>query len=257
MKGACARMALCIGHRGAAGLAPENTILAFQRGLESGADGIECDVHRTRDGQLVLMHDIDVSRTTDGHGHINQMTFAEVRSLNAAARVSGEKAWQPVPTLEEYLDLVSTRAIPVIEIKAPEHGRYDGIVSTLAAELRRWAYKRLPQIISFDPVVIAEVARADDPWDRGLLVSEKRLHGRPPHMLVEEAVACGATFLSVQLELLSNALLESAMGAAMPVATWTVNDTVKMEQCAQLALFAITSDYPDKLRHVLTKMRSR
>ncbi|MCL4541941.1 MAG: glycerophosphodiester phosphodiesterase, partial [Chloroflexi bacterium] len=74
-------MALCIGHRGAAGLAPENTLLAFRRGLETGADGIECDVHRTCDGQLVLMHDLDVSRTTNGHGHINEMSFAEVKCM--------------------------------------------------------------------------------------------------------------------------------------------------------------------------------
>lgn len=101
-------MSKVICHRGYSGLYPENTALAFQKALELGADGIELDVHLTADGEVVIIHDELVDRTTDGTGFVKDMTFRELRSLNAAARWEGKTAPQRILTLREYFELLGT-----------------------------------------------------------------------------------------------------------------------------------------------------
>lgn len=92
-------------HRGYSSRYPENTMLAFQKAIETGADGIELDVHLTRDGEVVVIHDELVDRTTDGVGFVKDFSLAELRRLNAAH--GWEIAPQRVPTLEEYLERIA------------------------------------------------------------------------------------------------------------------------------------------------------
>src|SRR5436190_6736475 len=109
-----------VGHRGAMGYCPENTFASFERGLELGADWIELDVHLSRDGALIVIHDETLDRTTNGHGYVKDHTLAELQQLDAG---NGER----IPTLPEVLDWAKSRkAILDIEIKnAPLY--YDGI----------------------------------------------------------------------------------------------------------------------------------
>src|ERR1043166_3256151 len=107
-----------VGHRGAMGHCPENTMASFERGLELGADWIELDVHLTRDGGLAVMHDETVDRTTGGHGRVQDYTLAERKRLDAGAWFGPAYAGQRVPTLDEVLDWARGRdAILDIEIK--------------------------------------------------------------------------------------------------------------------------------------------
>ena len=100
-----------VGHRGAMGLEPENTLRSFRRAVEDGADAIELDLRLSADGHLVILHDGDVARTTNGRGEVARMTLAEIRELDAG---DGEH----VPTFHEVLDAVD---VPIqAEIKAPE-----------------------------------------------------------------------------------------------------------------------------------------
>src|SRR5437660_7666970 len=103
---------LSVGHRGAAALEPENTIRSFRRAIELGCDFAECDVHLTRDGQLAVMHDAAVDRTTNGSGPISDFTMAELKQLDAG---QGER----VPTLDEVLETVRGRIKLLIELKGP------------------------------------------------------------------------------------------------------------------------------------------
>ncbi|MEM1602801.1 MAG: glycerophosphodiester phosphodiesterase family protein, partial [Candidatus Bathyarchaeia archaeon] len=102
-----------IGHRGAAGLEPENTLRSIRRAIEIGVDRVEIDVRVTKDGRLVVIHDETVDRTTNGHGYVRDMTFEEIRKLDAG---KGEK----VPTLEEALNLTRGKVILQIELKVAE-----------------------------------------------------------------------------------------------------------------------------------------
>lgn len=122
-----------IAHRGLAKRAPENTLAAFAAAMAAGATAIEFDLHMTRDGALVVMHDYNVERTTNGHGVIADLTLAEVRRLDAGSWFDPAFASEKVPTLEEVLALETK---PIIELKGGSE-RYEGIEAELVAQLRR------------------------------------------------------------------------------------------------------------------------
>ena len=115
-------MVYTVGHRGAAGVLPENTLRGFRYAILLGVDYVECDVHLTRDGHLVVMHDSAVDRTTDGHGAIRDLTLARVRSLDAG---DGEQ----VPLFDEVLDLVKGEAQLLCEVKGlgTEHAAVEAV----------------------------------------------------------------------------------------------------------------------------------
>ena len=95
-----------VAHRGASGSCPENTLTAFQKALEIGVDEIELDLHSTKDGRLVVMHDAAVDRTTNGTGAIGELTLAEIKSLDAGIGFGERFRGERVPTWEEALDLL-------------------------------------------------------------------------------------------------------------------------------------------------------
>ena len=110
------------GHRGAAALEPENTLLSMQKAIDLGVDQIELDVHLTRDQHLVVIHDTTVDRTTDGQGAVADFTLEEIKRLDAG---KGER----IPTLQEVIDLVRGKVVLQIELKGTRHrraGRPDG-----------------------------------------------------------------------------------------------------------------------------------
>lgn len=106
-----------IAHRGASDRFPENTLIAFQEALEQGADGVECDVHLTADGEVVVIHDSTVDRTTDGSGVVAEMTLAQIEQLDAGSWKHGRFAGQRVPTLHQVAELVRDRAQLFIELR--------------------------------------------------------------------------------------------------------------------------------------------
>ena len=113
-------MSIILGHRGASGYAPENTLEAFRLAMDMGADGFELDVHLSKDGELIVMHDERVDRTTDGSGLIQSFTLKELKALDASngmAKYKGAK----VPTLGELYDLIrDTRHVVNVEIKTDQ-----------------------------------------------------------------------------------------------------------------------------------------
>jgi glycerophosphoryl diester phosphodiesterase len=110
-----------IGHRGACGYAPENTFASFDLALTLGADGLETDIHRTRDGELVLTHDDRVDRTTNGQGLVSDLTLAEIKALDAGNWFGPSFAGQRIPSLDEFLARYAGRTpLLDLEIKAPD-----------------------------------------------------------------------------------------------------------------------------------------
>lgn len=124
-----------IAHRGASGQAPENTMVAFDKAIEYQADFFELDVQMTKDGRLILMHDTTVDRTTNGTGAIKDLTFEEIRQLDAGSWFDETFAGMKVPTFEEALDRYVGEIGILIELKSPE--LYPGIEQKVADELAR------------------------------------------------------------------------------------------------------------------------
>lgn len=117
-----------IAHRGGAGLAPENTLAALRNAVALGVDYVEIDVRATRDRQLVLLHDSSVDRTTDGHGQVAQLTFAQVRALDAGSKFGAAFAGERIPTLDEALAFCRGRVNVYLDHKEGPRWRIDRII---------------------------------------------------------------------------------------------------------------------------------
>ena len=118
---------LNFGHRGFSGQFPENTLLAFQKAVDAGCDGIELDVHLSRDGEVVIIHDETVDRTTNGSGNVRDFTLEQLKDLDAYGSFPGKFSKNEIPTLREYFDLIrDTGIITNIELKTGVY-TYPGI----------------------------------------------------------------------------------------------------------------------------------
>ena len=126
------------GHRGYSGMYPENTMLSFQKAADTGCYGIELDVQLTKDGQLVVIHDETIDRTTDGTGAVVDYTFEELRRFDASAIKGGTHGFQPIPSFEEYCEWVKDRDLVTnIEIKSGVY-YYEDIEEKTVEMVRRF-----------------------------------------------------------------------------------------------------------------------
>jgi glycerophosphoryl diester phosphodiesterase len=137
-----------VGHRGASGLAPENTLAAFQVAADLHIDGVEFDVQRTTDGHLIVFHDDDLERVTDGQGPVYERTLAELKALDAGFKFDTRFRGERIPTLEEAFDaLRTTDLLLFIELKDP--WRFPGMEQAVADLIRRYDLVERAQVRSF------------------------------------------------------------------------------------------------------------
>ena len=243
-----------VAHRGGAGLAPENTLAAFSTGLSYGADYLEMDVHLSKDGQLVVIHDAGLARTTDVSGDVADYTAAELAAVDAAAKFFGEPVTghQGVPTLDQVLALAKGRAGVQIEIKLrSDKSRYPGIEAKLVQTL--WAREMLAEsvVLSFDFPTLQEIKRIEPGLKTCALISTAYMKGdgsAGPEAIAEQMLAIGADAVGVNASLLKEPLLVALKARGMGVGVWTVNDLASMHEFADLGVDFITSDRPDLLQ---------
>lgn len=250
---------LVVAHRGGAALAPENTLGAFANALKIGVDMVECDVHLSKDGELVVMHDPDLSRTTDGKGFIYQMNFADIRKFNAAANFKGGP-WpnEPVPTLGEVLDLVKGKTQVQIEIKVEKiFGRYPGIEQKVIDAVKARDMVDDVIIISFDFPTLVEVKNLDPRFKTGALLSNTTLSlsaAKPHDKLVADVVAqTGADYIMPSSAGVSDLLVNAVHARGLMIGVWTVNSPGEMRRMAEWGVDAITTNDPIELKKVLGK----
>jgi glycerophosphoryl diester phosphodiesterase len=233
---------LFIAHRGASAEAPENTLLAFQRALAAGADGVELDVQVTRDGVPVVCHDATLGRVTRRSGCIARLTRDELRGV----RIRGE----PLPTLAEVLALTGGRAVAQIEIK---HGVP---VAPVVRAVQRARAAGDVIFASFDAAIVDEVRRLAPGIPRMLISGYRRLGRAAPAARVEALVpilaALGAAGVSIDRRALpSPAFIPALKSRGQCVWCWTVNDPREMLRLAAWGVDAILSDDPALLRSTL------
>ena len=246
-----ARPVTLVGHRGGAGLAAENTMAAYRAGIAAGAQAIELDVHLTKDGALAVMHDPDVSRTTDGAGTIGALTLAELKKLNAAARSTTTKDPQEVPTLDQPLALAAASKVDVyIEIKVPPTGRYPGIEAKVAQAVKQAGMAGHVLVISFDLPTLQAVKAADASLPTGWLMQRSGVPTEAKasaQALADLAKKSGVDNLGISRDYLSAEIVQAAHEKGLTVGVWTVDDPVEMRQFANWGVDAITSNRPDVL----------
>ena len=251
------RKVTLVGHRGAAGLAAENTMAAFRAGIAAGAQAIELDVHLTKDGALVVMHDPNVSTTTDGSGTIASLTLAEIKKLNAAARSNTTKDAQEVPTLDQPLALAASSKVDVyIEIKVPPTGRYPGIEAKVAQAIKQAGMAGRVMVISFDLPTLQAVKAADSSLPTGWLMQRSTVPAEAKvsaQALADLAKKSGVDNLGISRDYLSAEIVQAAHDKGLTVGVWTVDDPAEMRQFAAWGVDAITSNRPDVLVSTLGK----
>lgn len=230
-------------HRGARRVAPENTLPAFARALEMGVDGIEFDVHVSADGQLVVIHDFVVDKTTDGHGIVARMTSAELRRLDAGSHFDASFAGVQIPLLEEVLDLVCDRCRLNIEIKSMDPYANDASDGVAAVVRDRNLYDQV-LVSSFNPITLIKMRHLDPKIALGMLYD-----GEMPLFL--RNVWAGAPIFP-QAQHPHHALIDltyMAWARALPSAvnTWTVNEVGEARRLADLGVDVVMTDVPDQI----------
>ncbi|MFE9258931.1 glycerophosphodiester phosphodiesterase [Streptomyces sp. NPDC006879] len=215
---------LTIGHRGVMGVEPENTLRSFVRAEQCGMDVIELDLQLSKDGALVVMHDAEVDRTTDGSGAIAALTLAELRELDAG---EGER----VPLFEEVVEAV--RAPLQAEIKDP------AAAQALASVLIRRDLTARVEVSSFHDAALAEITRLV-PGVRSTLNA-----GRYGEDIVDRALAAGAESVALNIRRLTLETAESAHAAGLKVIGWVVNTQEHLRLVRALELDGAVTDLPE------------
>lgn len=231
---------LVIGHRGALGHAPENTMSSFERGLEIGCDLIELDVHMSADGHVVVMHDADVSRTTDGRGRLKDMDLVAVKKLDAGIRFNERFRGERVPTLEEVLDWARTRIGLVIEIKGDPQPA-EGIESKIIDLIARYGMMNDVMVISFYHEAVRRVKELEPRLAAGILYSGQLVD------TVAAARAARADSVRPQWYYWTAKLVQEVHAAGLTASTWVANDEKVMKHLVAMGIDSIGCDYPDRL----------
>jgi len=250
---------LVFAHRGGGGLYPENTLEAFKYSAQMGVDVLELDVHSTSDGTLVVMHDSQVDRTTDGSGLVNQMTLAEIKKLDAGFQFSpdGGKTFPfrgkgiTIPTLQEIFDVLPDKTFN-IEPKQTE----PSITKPLCEMLR--ARKMTEKVIvgSFRQAAIdeiraecAEVATAATPSEVSEFLALYKVglgeSYSPPMQVLQIPERIGSW------QIVSKDFVETARKLNLKVHVWTINDADDMQRLLDMKVDGIMTDYPDRLLKLL------
>ncbi|MCA1554280.1 MAG: glycerophosphodiester phosphodiesterase [Chloroflexi bacterium] len=234
------RRYLNVAHRGASAHAPENTLRAFERAIELGADMSELDLHLSKDGAAIVMHDERVDKTTNGHGAIKDLTLAELKQLDAG---EGEH----VPTLQEVIDLVRGRNGLYIELKG------EGTPRTTVDCSRASPFTRREQVIvgSFDAELVRETRALAPELATSLLVGPVY----PAHELVALARAAHADYLHLCWEqrvpqphtIITPALLRALRDAGLGIVLWHEERDEELAVLRTLDVDAICTNTPEKL----------
>ena len=233
---------LRIAHRGASGrgLAPENTLAAFEKALSIGVDMLEIDVRVTGDGQLIVLHDPSLDRTTDREGIVREMVLEEIRQADAG---DGER----VPILREVFDLARHQAPILLEIKS------DFIAELVVQAIAEAEFSEQVVVQSFNPQTVERVRRLAPHLPASLLIGElpttpSRFRAR---RLVSQALEIGANTLSIWHATLTPSLIEEMRKRGIAVWAWTVDEEIAMRDLAMMGVQGLVTNYPDVLNNVL------
>jgi len=220
-------MLLKIGHRGARAYEPENTLRSFQKAIELGVDAVELDVRKTKDNEIVVIHNVDVNKTTDGSGSVSELTLEEIKRF---VTEKGEK----IPTLEEVLDSVGKRVKILVELKET------GIEEQVLGLIRGKGLIENVVIISFHEDALRKVRELDGEVATGLIYVR---HKNP----IRAALELKAEYLLSLYRFTHSANVKKAHEKGLKVIVWTINNEEEVAEYRKKGVDGIATDRPDIL----------
>lgn len=232
-------------HRGASGYAPENTMPAFELALEQDADGIELDVHLTRDDEVVVIHDETLERTTDGHGWVADHSLDQLKKLDAGAGMEGF-AGARIPTLREVLALMQPTGKTVnIELKN-DAMKYKGLEERVLALIDEFGMHDRIVISTFNHYSLRNLREMGAPVPLGALFTDPLFKPwKYVHKLGVELIHPPARAVR------EHKLVEKSHELGLKVNVWTVNTPKEIKRMGKLGVDAVITNYPNMARSIL------
>jgi glycerophosphoryl diester phosphodiesterase len=246
---------LVIAHRGASAYAPENTITAFKKGLELGADGLELDLRQTKDSIPVVLHDEDVERTTNGTGNVKNFTFDELQKLDAGSWFDEKFSDEKIPSLQEVIDLLDDTTLIIIELKEGNE-TYPGIEERVVQLIKQNEIESQAILKSFDSNVL-ERLRIIEPDIPLLYVYALRIPWLG--MIIDRGVTFDSVYdldveyLQPHRFFLSESFVEDAQSRGFKIISWGVNSTEAINESLEYGVDGIETDYPDKVLQLINE----
>lgn len=232
-------------HRGASAQYPENTMLAFEKAVEMGVDGIETDVHLSRDGQLVLCHDETIDGTTDRKGWIQDLTYDELLRADAGCRKDARFAGQRIPILRDLLNLGRESGIELnLELKNYVLD-YPELERRVIEEIRRYYQPDKVLLSSFRHLSMVRAKRISPETPTGLLYSCDFYN------VADYAAACGVNALNPDYTMLSEETVRDAKAAGLAINVWTVDDPAEMLRMQAMGVDVLMTNDPMKALRIL------
>ena len=244
-------MPLIHAHRGASAYAPENTLPSFRKAVELHSDGVENDIHLTLDNQWVVCHDDDIARTSNGQGCSSQMTLGQLRQYDFGSKFALEFAGTPIPTLEEFLQVVSDMNPINIEIKGPFREDTD------LKEAFSWIYTLLEKYRCVDRTLFSSfghewlgLLKEQYPHLRTGLLYGDRL---TPEATLELVGRFHADAIHPYLPSIDETIVQACHENGVEINAWTINSPEDIQRAIDLGIDGIITDVPDKVREALER----
>ena len=223
-------------HRGASTQSPENTMAAFRKAIELGSGGLELDVHMTKDGEIVVIHDEVIDRTSNGTGKVKDLTFSELLRYDFGYWFSQEFSEEKIPTLEQVMTLLSDwDGVLNIEIKAND----TGIESSVIALIDKYRMRKRVIISAFNHYILVNVKRIDDAIETGALIMETLY--RP----WEYAKRIGAGTIHPFYRAINQEIIGECLANGIDVNVFTVDRSEDIKMLAGAKVSGIITNVPD------------
>jgi len=237
---------LIFGHSGAQAYAPSNTLPAFELAAQQNAHGTELDVHRSKDGHPVLLHDFTVDATTNGTGRVSDLTLAELKALDAGSWFAPEFAGVQIPTLDEVFEAVGQQLFVNVEIKSLSE-ETDGIEQAVADCILRHGMQERVIVSCFNPLALRRFRDILPDVPLGFLYGKDS-----PEVVWGLIEGFRVEALHPEAFLIDAQLVEKAHAARQRINAWTVNNIEEARKLRDLGVDAIITDVPDQLLANLT-----
>jgi glycerophosphoryl diester phosphodiesterase len=245
---------LLAAHRGGSLLWPENSLLAFRNALALGADFIEFDVHLSRDGEVMVIHDATLDRTTTGAGPVRDHSVAELKAFRLKDR-SGTVTAETVPTLDEVVEVAArAKRRMLLEIKVDAgKARYPGIEEKVLAILDRHAMTASTVVMSFEAPTWRRVRELRPEVATCALYSARALARTSLTAELETLRAAGVRFIGVEHTVVDAAAVKQAQEAGIGLGAWTVNNPADMQRMIGAGVTILITDQPDVAKTLLNR----
>lgn len=238
-------------HRGASGYMPENTLISFYKAVELKADGVELDIQLSKDGEIVVIHDEKVNRTTDHKGWVKDFTLKELKAMNANYK-HPEMDKVEIPTMREVFKLLKPTNLCInIELKTSIFD-YEGIEEKIIQMVKEEGFEDRVIYSSFNHYSIQRIQQLDPNAKTAFLYSDSPFdmpeYGRDHHVNALHPAAYNLRFPEY---------MEKCKAYGLDVNVWTVNEEEVAQMCLQYGVNTLITNYPDKMRKVVEDYESR